>query len=67
MTNGEWLREHSERKGIPLRTLSDVQETIRLCKRTNADKAMANAMLKHGRITDEARAWLASEYPQVQP
>ena len=64
MTNADWLRAHADRKGIPLRTLDGAKETIRLAKRTKADTAMAHAMLKHGRITEEARAWLASEYPQ---
>jgi hypothetical protein len=47
---------------IPPRTLDNVKETIRLAKRQKADAAMARVMLKHGRLTDEARAWLASEY-----
>jgi hypothetical protein len=63
-TNGEILSEHSARKGIPLRTLADVQETLERCKRAKADVSMARAMLHHGRLTNDARAWVALKYPQ---
>lgn len=63
-TNGSFLRAQADRKGIPLRTLADVRNTLERCKHYNADAATARLMLKHGRLTDEARAWVALEYPQ---
>jgi hypothetical protein len=62
MTNGDHWRRCADQMAIPPRTLDNVKETIRLAKRQKADAAMARVMLKHGRLTDEARAWLASEY-----
>lgn len=64
MTVGEKLREHAAESGIPVRTLQQVQSCIAKCKRQKSDKAMARLMLNHGRMTDEARAWLSTEYPQ---
>lgn len=57
-------REVSERRGIPLRTLTDVQACIAQDKPRGVDVAMARLMLRHGRLTAEAREWLAREYPQ---
>jgi hypothetical protein len=65
-TRSDILRADADRKGIPLRTLDDVKETIAERIRIKANPAkMASLMLRHGRLTDEARAWLASEYPQA--
>lgn len=64
MTNGQLLSAHADRMGIPLVSVWAAQDTLERCKRTKADKAMARAMLRHGRLTDEARAWIAREYPQ---
>lgn len=63
-TNGDLWRAHADRKGIPLQTVADVQKTMRLIRKEDARQAMARAMLKHGRLTDEARVWVAQEYPQ---
>lgn len=60
------LKLEAEKRGIPLATLADVQKTIEEAKRTKVDKAMARALLNVGRITDEARAWVAREYPQCE-
>jgi hypothetical protein len=49
---------------IPLRTLDDVKATLERDKRRKVDVAMARLMLKHGRLTDEAREYVAREYPQ---
>jgi hypothetical protein len=57
-TYGEILTAHANAKGIPLQTLSEVENTLRRAKRTKADKAMANAMLKFGRMTDDAREFV---------
>lgn len=63
-TNGDKWRDHAERMGIPLRTLDEVKAALARAKKTKADASMARLMLKHGRLTDEARAYVASEYPQ---
>jgi hypothetical protein len=69
-TNGEWLRAESEKRGIPLVSVWAAQDTLARCKarakgkNEGLDKTMASAMLRHGRLTDEARAWVAREYPQ---
>lgn len=64
MTNGQQLRQIAEQRGIPLRSLAQVRAALNLAKLTDADAAMARLMLKHGRMTDEARAYLVREYPQ---
>lgn len=63
-TWGEILRSDAEKAGIPLRTLEQVQKCIAKCRKQKSDKTMARLMLNGGRLTDEARAWLSSEYPQ---
>lgn len=64
ITVGDDLRAHAERMGIPFRTLNDVRATLAADKKKGdgTDRAMARIMLRHGRLTDEARAWLAREY-----
>lgn len=45
-------------------TVEDVKATFGLIKKEDARRAMARAMLRHGNLTEEARAWVAREYPQ---
>jgi len=65
-THGDIWREHAKQQGIPLRTLDDVRDTLARDKKKGdgTDIAMARLMLRHGRLTDEARAYVAREYPQ---
>jgi hypothetical protein len=63
-TIGEILRSHAEQQNIPLRTLDQIRNGLRIAKKTNADHTMARLMLNHGRLTAEARAYVAREYPQ---
>jgi hypothetical protein len=69
-TNGDILRNHADKTGMPRRSLAQVQDDLARCKarakgkNINLDKSMARLMLNHGRLTDEARAWVAREYPQ---
>ena len=64
MTNGDILRAHAEKQGIPLTSIWKAQEGLKLA-RTQADKGvLARIMLRHGRLTDEARAYVAATYPQ---
>lgn len=58
------IHTQAEQRGIPRRTLDDVKDTLAQAKRTKDDKSMARIMLKHGRLTDDARAYVAGEYPQ---
>ena len=65
-TNKEWLHAEAEKSGIPLRTLDQVRDTLANCKKrakgknANLDKTMARLMLNAGRLTDEAREYVAS-------
>lgn len=56
----------AEEQGIALRTLDDVRAALATDKAKNdgTDVAMARLMLRHGRLTDEARKYVAREYPQ---
>jgi hypothetical protein len=59
------FHQMAERQNIPLRTLDDVRAALISAKRTKADTDMARLMLIHGRLTDEAREYVAREYPQA--
>lgn len=61
---GEILRADAERLDIPPRTLEQVQSCIAMCKRQKSDTSMARLMLTQGRLAEDAREWLAREYPQ---
>lgn len=52
------LKDHAERLGIPLRTVDDVRDALTKAKAKGADKSMARLMLNHGRLTDDARAFV---------
>ena len=54
----------AEQQNIPLRTLDQVRETLENAKHYDADREMALLMLRHGRLTDEAREYVAREYPR---
>lgn len=66
MTNGQRLAQAAERLGIPIRTLENVQGAIALCNKNGTDIEMARLMLRHGRLTVDAREWLTREYGAVQ-
>lgn len=63
-TNAEWLHAEAEKAGIPLRTLDQVKKCLLQARETKADISMARLMLRAGRLTNEAKAYVASEYPQ---
>lgn len=54
------LTECAEARGIPLRTVDDVRTALTEAKATNADAEMASLMLKFGRLTEEARQFVAA-------
>jgi hypothetical protein len=63
MTNGEVLKTEANKLGIPQRTLEQVRATLARDKKRSKpgariDVAMANLMLKTGRLTDEARVYV---------
>jgi hypothetical protein len=64
------LVAEAERRGMPGRTLEQVQACIadakKRAKGKNAglDVSMARLMLLAGRLQPAAREWLAKEYPQ---
>jgi len=57
-TNGDILKAHADRLGIPLRTLAEVKETLAAAKKHNADMACARLMAKHGRLEADAMAYV---------
>jgi hypothetical protein len=62
-TNAEWLHAEAAKAGIPLRTLEQVRDTLardkkRSKKGDRIDLSIARLMLKAGRLTDEARAYV---------
>ena len=63
-TNGDIWREHAKQIGIPLVSIWNAQEALARAKKTKADGALARIMLHHGRLTSEAREYVAREYPQ---
>lgn len=58
--NAAELTAHADRLGIPLRTVDDVREALEQARAQKSDAIMARLMLKHGRLTDEARAFVAA-------
>jgi len=50
--------------GRKTQTIDDVKETMARIKKADARAAMARAMLKVGNLTEDARQWVAKEYPQ---
>lgn len=63
-TNGDIWRAIAEEQGIPLVSIWAAQEGLERAKKTKADVALARLMLRHGRLTDEARAYIARESSQ---
>lgn len=52
------LHKHAERLGIPERTKDQVISYLAQCAKKKSDKAAANLLLKHGRLTTEAREYV---------
>lgn len=63
-TNGDLMREHADRTNPgPGRSLEQVRKALAACKKQGSDVTMARMMLRFGRMTPEARTWVAKEYP----
>lgn len=63
-TRSTILKADADNAGIALRTLDQVHSALATARKTKADVAMARLMLRHGRLTDEARQYVEREYPQ---
>lgn len=61
-TNAEWLHTEAERQGIPVRSLDHVKADLAAAAVRDPEiaKAVAALMLRHGRMTGEARAYVES-------
>ena len=68
-TNGDLLRAEADRLGIPLVSVWAAQEGFERAKKTKADVSLASLMLRHGRLTEEARAYIARDphFPKIDP
>jgi len=58
MTNGDYWRNRAEQAGIAPRTLADVKASIEQARKSGSDGEFAALMLKHGRLTDDAREYV---------
>jgi hypothetical protein len=71
ITLGDVLRQEADAAGRPLKTLKEVEECLDACKKSKpkgtVDIKMARMMLRYGRMTAEAREYVAREYPQCTP
>lgn len=54
----EELHAHAERLGIPRVTLDQVKESLAQAAKKKADQSMARLLVAHGRLTDEAMAYV---------
>jgi hypothetical protein len=64
LTTGDLLRADADKAGLPLKTLNEVRLALLNAKDTHADKTLARMMLRYGRMTEQARHYVASRYPQ---
>lgn len=63
-TVGDDLRTMAEQQGIPMVSIWRAKEGLERAKKTRADAALARIMLRHGRLTPEARKYVSENYPQ---
>lgn len=57
MSNATKFHQMAAQAGIPPRTLDDVRAALAEAAKRNTDTAMAQLMLRHGRLTPEAREY----------
>jgi membrane peptidoglycan carboxypeptidase len=57
-TNADVLKAVADKQGIPYRTGHDVRQTLSKAEKFGTSVAMAGMLLRHGRLTDEARAYV---------
>jgi hypothetical protein len=46
-------------------SIAEVRAALARAKWNNADAALATPLLRHGNLTNEAREWIAREYPKA--
>lgn len=63
-TNGDQMAAEADALGLPRTSIWKAQEGLAKAKKTNADVSLARLMLRFGRLTPEARNYVAKEYPQ---
>jgi hypothetical protein len=64
MTNGDYRRVVAEKQDTSLRTLDQVKDSLAQARKNRREAELARIMLRYGRLTDEAREYVAREYPQ---
>ena len=64
MTNGDYRRVVAEKQDTSLRTLDQVRDSLAQARKNRREAELARIMLRYGRLTDEAREYVAREYPQ---
>ena len=64
MTNGDDRRVVAEKQDTSLRTLDQVKDSLAQARKNRREAELARIMLRYGRLTDEAREYVAREYPQ---
>jgi hypothetical protein len=64
MTNGDYRRVVAEKRDTSLRTLDQVKDSLAQARKNRREAELARIMLRYGRLTDEAREYVAREYPQ---
>jgi hypothetical protein len=65
-TNGDVLRAHADRLNIPARTLEQAQAFMTEAAKKGSALGAARLLLRHGRMTDDARSWLRRAYGQSE-
>jgi hypothetical protein len=63
-TMGDLLRADADKAALPLKTLNEVRLALLNAKDAHSDKTLARMMLRYGRMTEQARHYVASRYPQ---
>lgn len=53
------LKAHAERLQIPLRNVKQAKRALAAAKKQDSDVIFAQAMYNHGRLDEEARAFVA--------
>lgn len=57
-THGNRLQAIADDLKFPLRTIEQVRDSMERARRDGMEKQLAQLMLKHGRLTPDARAFL---------
>lgn len=60
MTYSDTLKAQADALGVPPRTLADVTKVLTKARKHESDASLARLLLNHGRLTDEARAFVAA-------